>query len=278
MNNVNWAAGLIGRTLGQYRITEQIGIAQMTIVFKAYQPARDRYVAIKGLPPYYAHEEEFAERFAREAKVIARLDHPNILPVYDFGQADGLSFIVMKYVAAGTLKDRLGRALAPEEALNIINQIALALDHTHDQGVLHRDVIPGNILIDEMGRVYLSGFGLARVVEGSVRLTSPGVPVGTPAYMSPEQGQGLEVDRRTDVYALGIILFEMLTGMVPFQADTPLAVVLKHITAPLPVPRQLNPYIPESLERVILKTLSKNPDHRYQTAGEMARTLREAVS
>ncbi|UCC89399.1 MAG: protein kinase [Anaerolineales bacterium] len=269
---------LIGQTLGQYRIVEQIGKGGMATVFKAYQPGLDRYVAVKILPAYYVHEEGFSERFVREAKAIARLDHPNILPVYDFGQADGLSYIVMKYIAAGTLKDRLGQPLALEEALNILKQIAAALDHAHDQGILHRDVKPGNILIDDRDWVYLSDFGLAKMVEGSVQLTGSGVGVGTPAYMSPEQGQGMQVDRRTDVYALGIILYEMLTGRVPFEAETPMAVVVKQITSPLTLPRVINPAIPKSVERVILKALAKDAGDRFARAGELAQALEATIT
>jgi tRNA A-37 threonylcarbamoyl transferase component Bud32 len=268
---------LIGQTLGQYRIVEQIGKGGMATVFKAYQPSLDRYVAVKILPAYYAHEEGFSERFVREAKAIARLDDPHILPVYDFGQSDGLSYIVMKYVAAGTLKDRLGQPLAPEEALEILEQIAGALDHAHDLGILHRDVKPGNILIDEKDRVYLSDFGLAKMVEGSVQLTGSGVGIGTPAYMSPEQGQGLAVDERTDVYSLGVILYEMLTGRVPYEAETPMAVVVKHITSPLPMPTSVNPVIPEAVERVVLKALAKEAGDRYARAGQVVDALEAAI-
>ncbi len=268
---------LIGQTLGQYQIVEQIGKGGMATVFKAYQPGLDRYVAIKILPAYYAHEEGFSERFVREAKAIARLDHPHILPVHDFGQSDGLSYIVMKYVAGGTLKDRLGRPLTPQGALAILKQIAAALDHAHELGILHRDVKPGNILIDEKGWVYLSDFGLAKMVEGSVQLTGTGTGVGTPAYMSPEQGQGLSVDERTDVYSLGIILYEMLTGRVPYEAETPMGVVVKHITSPLPLPRSINPTIPEPVERVILKALAKDPRDRFARAGQLVSALEAAV-
>jgi tRNA A-37 threonylcarbamoyl transferase component Bud32 len=268
---------LIGQTLGQYRIVEQIGKGGMATVFKAYQPGLDRYVAVKILPAYYAHEEGFSERFVREAKAIARLDDPHILPVYDFGQSDGLSYIVMKYVAAGTLKDRLGQPLAPEGALEILKQIAGALDHAHDLGILHRDVKPGNILIDEKDWVYLSDFGLAKMVEGSVQLTGSGVGIGTPAYMSPEQGQGLAVDERTDVYSLGVILYEMLTGRVPYEAETPMAVVVKHITSPLPLPRTVNPAIPEAVERVVLKALAKETGDRYSRAGQVVDALEAAI-
>jgi serine/threonine protein kinase len=269
---------MIGQTLGQYRIVEQIGKGGMATVFKAYQPGLDRYVAIKVLPAYYAHEEGFSERFVREARAIARLDHPNILPVYDFGQANGLSYIAMKYVAAGTLKDRLGQPLPPEQALGLLKQIAAALEHAHDLGILHRDVKPGNILIDEKGWIYLSDFGLAKMVEGSVQLTGSGVGVGTPAYMSPEQGQGLPVDERTDVYSLGVVLYEMLTGRVPYEAETPMAVVVKHITSPLPLPRVINPAISEAVQRVILKALAKEPDDRFARTSELVNALEAAIS
>ncbi len=268
---------IIGQTLGQYRIVQQVGKGGMATVFKAYQPGLDRYVAVKVLPAYYAHEEGFSARFVREAKAIARLDHPHILPVYDFGQSDGLSYIVMKYVAGGTLKSRLGQPIRAEEAVAILEQIADALDHAHDQGIFHRDVKPGNILIDEKGWVYLSDFGLAKMVEGSVQLTGSGVGIGTPAYMSPEQGQGLAVDERTDVYSLGVILYEMLTGRVPYEAETPMAVVVKHITSPLPLPRSVNPAIPEVVERVILKALAKDVTDRYARAGELVQALKAAI-
>jgi serine/threonine protein kinase len=269
---------MLGQTLGQYRIVEQIGKGGMATVFKAYQPGLDRYVAIKILPAYYAHEEGFSERFVREAKAIARLDHPHILPVYDFGQADSLSYIVMKYVAAGTLKDRLGQPLSPQVALGLLKQIGAALDHAHDMGILHRDVKPGNVLIDEKGWAYLSDFGLAKMVEGSVQLTGSGVGVGTPAYMSPEQGQGLPVDGRTDVYSLGVILYEMLTGRVPYEAETPMAVVVKHITGPLPPPRSLNPAISPAVEGVILKALARDPADRFPRAGALVEALEAALS
>ena len=268
---------MLGQTLGQYQLVEQIGKGGMATVYKAYQPSLSRYVAIKVLPAYYAHEPGFAERFTREAKAIAQLDHPHILPVYDFGKQGDISYIVMKYVPAGTLHDKLGVAMSPAQAADTIEQIAGALDHAHEKGILHRDIKPSNILLDERGWIYLSDFGLAKMVEGSVQLTGSGVGVGTPSYMSPEQGQGLPVDARTDVYALGVILFEMLTGHVPYEAETPMAVVIKHITDPIPLPRQMNPNIPASVEQVLLKAMAKDRDHRFASAGEMAATLRQAV-
>ena len=271
-------AALTGQTLGQYRLLEQIGRGGMATVYKGYQPALERYVAIKILPTYLAHEPDFAARFEREAKSAARLNHPHILPVYDFGREGELNYIVMRYVEAGTLKERLGKPLELERAVELITQIGAALDYAHRHGVVHRDVKPANVLMDEEGWPLLSDFGLARMMEASVQLTKTGVGVGTPAYMSPEQGQGLAVDGRTDVYSLGVVLYEMLTGRVPFEAETPMAVVLKHITAPLPLPRQVNPSIPEAVEWVILKALAKDPDDRYATVGEMVAALREAVA
>lgn len=268
----------VGHTLGQYRIVEQIGLGGMATVYKAYQPALDRYVAIKILPAYYAHEPGFAGRFTREARAVAKLAHPHVLPIYDFGQENDLSYIVMQYVDAGTLKDMLGQPSSLITAADISEQIADALDYAHDQGIIHRDVKPSNVLMDRGRWVLLSDFGLAKMVEGSVQLTGSGVGVGTPAYMAPEQGQGLKVDRRADIYSLGIILYEMVTGRVPFEAETPMAVVVKHITEPLPLPHTINPELPESIERIIMKALAKNPEDRYATAGKMAAALRKAVA
>lgn len=271
---------LSGQNLGQYRVIEPIGQGGMASVFKGYQPGLDRYVAIKVLPPYYAHEPGFSARFEREAKAIAQLTHHHILPIHDYGQQDDLTYIVMQYIEGGTLKDLMGRPVPLKEAARFVGEIASALDYAHQRGVLHRDVKPANVLIDQ-GRSrwsLLSDFGLARMVEGTSQLTGSGVGIGTPQYMSPEQGQGKKVDRRADVYSLGVVLYEMATGRVPFEAETPFAVVLKHIADPLPLPSTINPGVPPEVERVILKAMAKEPDGRFDTAGALADALRKAVS
>ncbi len=269
--------GLIAQTVGAYRIIEQIGRGGMATVYKAYQPALDRYVAVKLLPAHLADEPDFAERFQQEARAVAKLEHPHILAVYDFGQDDELSFIVMRYVEAGTLRGIMGKPMELSRITGLVSQVAGALDHAHDHGIVHRDVKPTNVLLDQGDWSLLTDFGLARMMEVSQRLTPSGVGLGTPAYMSPEQVLAGRVDHRTDVYSLGVMLYEMLTGQVPYEAETPLAVGLKHISDPLPLPRDVNPEIPKAVERVVLRAMAKAPDDRFQQAGRLARTLQEAA-
>jgi predicted Ser/Thr protein kinase len=271
-------SNLIGKTLGPYRIIEQIGIGGMATVYKAYQPSMDRYVAIKVLPAIVSRDPAFLKRFRREAKVVAKLEHKHILPVHDYGEQEGLTYLVMRYVEAGTLKDRLAAGqLDLPTIYRIIAQVGAALDYAHRLGVIHRDVKPTNVLIDSQGDAYLTDFGLARIMESSEQLTATGVGVGTPAYMAPEQGQGLKIDHRSDIYSLGVMLYEMVTGRVPYEAETPMAVVIKHITAPLPLPSSVKPDIPPQIERVVLKAMAKDPDDRFQTVGDMLTALDTAV-
>src|SRR3972149_10522344 len=268
---------LIGQTLGGYRILSQIGKGGMATVYKAFQPSLDRYVAIKVLPPYYAAQDEtFLRRFRQEARAVARLRHPNILIVLEYGEQDGTTYIVMEYVEAGTLTDRLGNVMALGDVTHIIRQVASALDYAHEQGVIHRDVKPSNILLPKPDWPLLTDFGLAKIV-GATHLTQSGTVAGTPAYMSPEQGRGDPLDARTDIYSLGIVLYEMVTGDVPFSAETPMAVIVKHIIEPLPLPRARNPGLPEPVERVILQALAKDPGDRFTKAGEMASALTDAL-
>ena len=268
---------LIGRTLGSYRILSQIGRGGMATVYKAYQPSLDRHVAIKVLPAYFAEQDEtFLKRFKQEARSIAKLRHPNILVVHEYGEEQGTTYIVMEYVEAGTLTERLRDPMTLAEVEPLLRQVAAALDYAHEEKVIHRDVKPSNILLKSPDWPLLTDFGLAKIVGGT-HLTQTGAIFGTPAYMSPEQGRGEQLDGRSDIYSLGIILYEMVTGAVPYTAETPMAVVVKHIIDPLPLPHTKKPDIPEAVELVILKALAKDPADRYGRAGEMAQALTEAV-
>jgi serine/threonine protein kinase len=269
-----------GQMLGPYRIINQVGRGGMANVYKAYQPSMDRYVAIKVLPSQLAESKEFVQRFQQEARIIANLEHPHILPVFDYGESDGVAYFVMRYLDAGTLKDRMetGRPLPLNEIDRIFTQLAEALSYAHGRGVVHRDLKPANALIDAQGNLFLTDFGIAKILESaSPRLTQTDAIMGTPAYISPEQAQSRPVDQRSDIYSLGIILYEMVTGSVPFVADTPLAVVLKHISDPLPLPSIVKPDIPTSIEQVILKALSKNPNDRFSTAAEFVTAWKRAL-
>lgn len=266
-----------GENLGQYRLVEQIGRGGMATVFKAYQPSLDRYVAIKILSAQYASDPDFIERFRREARAVARLRHPNILTVFDYGEEHSTTYIVMEFIDGCTLKHLLGKPLEIKKACDIIAQVASALDYAHRQGIVHRDVKPSNVLVTEDGRAVLSDFGIAKMMEATAQLTAAGVGIGTPEYMSPEQGMGKPLDHRSDIYSLGVMLYEMLTGRTPFSADTPYAVIYNHINKPLPLPRDLNPVLSEAVQRVILKALAKEPVDRYQSAGELSQALNSAA-
>ena len=268
-----------GVTLGSYRIISQIGKGGMATVYKAYQPSMDRYVALKVLPQYHSKDPSFTKRFIQEARTIARLEHKNILPVYDFGEEEGVAYMAMRYLDGGTLQDILSLGQLPlTEVVEIMSQICAGLDYAHRRGVVHRDIKPANVMVDDEGGVYLTDFGLAKVLEGSSDLTVSGVVMGTPLYMAPEQSVGDEVDGRADIYAAGVILYEMVTGQPPFQAETPMAIVLAHLHEPLPLPRDINPNVPDEIQRVILKALAKKPEDRYQTAKEMADKLSETIA
>jgi serine/threonine-protein kinase len=268
---------LIGKTLGQYRIVERLGSGGMADVYKAYQPSLGRYVAVKILPAVLSRDATFRARFEREARAVAQLRHPNVLTVFVTGEQDGITYIVMEYARGGTLKDRMAEPPSLEETVDLIGRVGGALAYAHRRGVIHRDVKPTNVLLTEEGWPLLADFGLAKMIEGSTALTASGVSVGTPEYMSPEQGQGLPVDHRTDIYSLGVVLYEMVTGQMPYTADTPMAVIVKHMTEPLPSPRALRPDLPVSIERVIVRAMAKAPEERYHSADEMAAALQDAL-
>lgn len=268
---------LINQKVGPYKIVEQIGSGGMATVFKAYHSAMERFVAIKVLPPNMAQDPNFAARFAQEARTISRLEHPFILPVYDSGNKKGMAYIVMRYLEAGTLADLLAKGRPHlRYSIRLIQRIAEALDYAHSQGVIHRDLKPSNILIDKNGQPYLTDFGIAKILEGSLNLTGAAI-IGTPAYMSPEQGQGAQIDHRSDIYSLGVVLYEAATGRKPYEGSTPMATLQKHIHAPLPSPSTFASDIPPLLESIIVKAMSKSPDDRFATAGEFANALEETL-
>ncbi|GAB4576136.1 MAG: hypothetical protein Kow0077_31100 [Anaerolineae bacterium] len=273
-------------TLGRYHLDSLIGQGGMAQVFKAWDPNTQRHVAIKVLHQHLVDETNFKARFEREGKLIASLNHPNIVPLYDFDRQatpEGtVHYMVMPLIPGPTLKHRLEEYLAREECmpldevLRIIEGVAAALDYAHAKEMVHRDIKPGNILFSETGRPMLTDFGLARMTFGA-RLTESGVASGTPAYMAPEQGMGEPGDHRSDIYSLGIILYEMLTNNLPFLADTSLGILMKHINEPLPSPRSSRPDISPAVEAVVFRATAKDPDNRYQTAGELAAELRSAI-
>ncbi len=269
----------IGENVGPYRIIEQLGQGGMATVFKAYHAALDRYVAIKVLHPAFKEEPNFLSRFQREARVVARLEHPNIVPIYDYAEHKGQPYLVMKFIEGQTLKAHMNeKPLTKEEAVQIVDDVGGALAYAHKQGVLHRDVKPSNVLISPDGSIYLADFGLARMAQAGASTLSKDVMLGTPQYISPEQGQGVrDLDQGTDIYSFGVLLYEMVVGRVPFNADTPFSIIHDHIYTPLPLPSKVNPNVPEVVERVLLKSLAKDRKDRFETVEQQVLAFRTAV-
>ncbi len=262
-------AGLVGQQLDQYRLLEQVGQGGMATVYRAQDTRRRREVAVKVLSPAMGTDKRFVRRFRREAGLVLRLQHPGIVSVLDYGECRGLAYLVMPFVTGETLNERLvKRHLTEEEAARWIGQVSAALEFAHRKGVIHRDVKPSNILISRAGDALLTDFGLARLAEGSNSLTGS-MMMGTPAYMSPEQGRGLPLDARSDQYSLGVMLYQIATGRLPFNADTPMNTVLMHVQDPVPSPRRFNPELSPLVERVILRSLAKDPAQRYPSVAAL---------
>lgn len=268
---------LIGSSLGQYQIIEMLGKGGMATVYKATQKTINRTVAVKVLPRALMHDDTFMQRFRREAEVVARLEHFHILPMYDYGEYDGMPYIVMRYLEGGSLQESIREGPLPwDQIVHVVSQVANALDYAHSSGVIHRDIKPSNIMLDAKGNAYLTDFGIARISEGTAQLTGSGI-VGTPAYMAPEQSNPGPPTPAMDVYALGATLFEMITGQVPFVADTPIAQILMHIQNPVPSLLDYNPNIPTEVNQVLQRAMAKSPEERYQTAGDLAQALETAA-
>jgi serine/threonine-protein kinase len=265
---------LSGRQLGTYKVLAPLGQGGMAAVYLALQISVNRQVALKVLPRHFAGDAEFVARFRREVSILAMLKHPGILSIIDFGESDGYTYIVMPLVEGGTLASRLtGDPLRLEEAARIIGQIGDALDYAHGKGVVHRDLKPSNILMDERGNCLLSDFGIARISGGGGHLTMTGTQIGTPTYMSPEQAEGQPGGPASDIYSLGVVLYELVSGRVPFEADTPIAIAVKHVMAQVPPPRSHNPHLPAAVEAVVLKALARAPGDRYATVHDLTAAL-----
>lgn len=269
-----------GDRIADYEIVSQIGSGGMATVYQAYHERLDRHVAIKIMHESFARDETFLERFQREARIVARLEHPHIVPIYDYAEFDKQPYFVMKYIEGGTLKRRLiKRGITLDEITGMMTMLADALTYAHEKGVLHRDIKPSNMLIDERDLPYISDFGLARIAQVGDSTISHDLMLGTPWYISPEQAKGeRDLTPATDVYSFGIILYELLLGRTPFSGDTPYAIVHEHIYTPPTPPSHINPELGAALDAVLLKALAKSPRQRYQTATAMMDDFKRALA
>jgi serine/threonine protein kinase len=273
---------LEGQTLGKYRVLDALGRGGMAQVYRGYHPQLDRYVALKVLRSDLVEQDEFLGRFKREAHAVSGLRHTNIVQVFDFDVQDDLHYMVMELLEGDTLRARLneyrvrGERMPLDEILRALVEVLSGLEYAHGEGVIHRDIKPANIMLTRRGQAVLTDFGIAQIV-GSTQYTVSGALMGTLNYMAPEQGFKGTCDERSDIYSLGIVLYEMLTGYTPFDADTPLAILMKHLNDPLPLPSQVDPSLPHDIEKIVLKTLAKDPDDRYQSAEEMAQAIQSVL-
>lgn len=268
-----------GMTVGRYVVERKLARGGMAEIYLAHDPHTERQVAIKVMPYQFNFNDEFRIRFKREAKVIAALEHGSITPVYDFGEQSEQLYIVMRYMAGGSLTQRMRQgSLEPDETLSIAARLAAALDYVHQRGIVHRDLKPDNVLFDQDGHAYLSDFGIVKIAESSSLVTGTGIAAGTPAYMSTEQIEAkIELDGRSDIYAFTVLLYEMLTGQAPYQADTPIGLVAQHLFEPIPQIRAANPDLPPGVQGVIERGMAKNRDERYPTASMLVEDLERAL-
>ena len=263
----------IPEKIGRYIVKSELGRGGMATVYRAHDPSVDREVAIKVLPREMLHDPQFRSRFEREIKMVAALEHPSIVPIYDVWDEDGQPYFVMRYMTGGSLSDGIEKGkFSVQDTARIIEKIARGLAYSHRKGIIHRDLKPDNILFDDSGDPFISDFGVAKLTEASGGLTGSGV-IGTPAYMSPEQAQGNEIDSRSDVYGLGVIIYQMLSGQQPYSADTPMGVVVKHITEPVPEILNLIPNLPHEVDDVIKTAMAKDKANRYPTTVDLAKAL-----
>ena len=261
----------------RYEIKDVLGTGGMAAVYRAYDRRSERDVALKILKHELLNDLQVRERFEHETRIIARLEHAAIVPVHDVGRDQEQLFFVMRYMTGGSLVERIQqRSLSLDEIAHILQRVAAALDYAHNRGIIHRDVKPGNILFDEEDNAYISDFGIAKIANASSKLSS-GI-IGTPTHISPEQALGKHVDGRSDIYSLGVILFEMLSGKMPFEAATPLGMAFKHATAPVPHIRDVNPHLPRGVDAVLTKVLAKEPNQRYSSGAELAEAFVSALS
>jgi serine/threonine protein kinase len=278
------ANSLIGKTISKrYVVEELLGQGGMSAVYKGTDPNLKRVVAIKVIHSHLSSNPDFVQRFEEEAAAVAQLRHHGIIQVYDFNRDEDLYYMILEFVPGETIQDHLkrlsdsGRKLSPTKAIEYMAGVCDAVDYAHQRGMIHRDIKPANLMLTTNGQVILMDFGIAKIVGGT-RHTATGAVVGTAMYMSPEQIKGEQPDRRSDIYSLGVTLFEMVSGRPPFEAESAMTLMMMHINDPVPNPKSLNPEVPDGLVAVINKALAKDPNNRYQTAAQMAAALRNILS